>query len=362
MSKSVIAVFISLFFFLTSDSLGSRSVPPGPFDALSAARVIIDSAQREIAIELPPVDLPARPHGADMSMALLPVYTAEVGATGSVFAARVELLDAYGHELPRALLHHFNLTDPSRRELFLPISLHILGASKETPSLSVPRFVFGMPIRRGQRFLTSAMLGNESDVDYHQVRVRALLRYEPETEVWPLFPAYPWVMDVLFPLGHPPDGSKAFDLPPGHSERSFESSPAVPGTIVGAGGHLHDYGVTLELTDVTTGTVLWHATPIRDSAGHMLSVPIGHFYNWHRLGIHVVPAHRYRVTAVYDNPTGHVLVDGGMGAIGGLFVPDRGAVWPSVDPQDTIYLSDLAATLRNDESAGGSMMSMPGMH
>ncbi len=336
-------------------------VPPGPFDGLPAARVITDSAHREIIIEFPPVDLPARQPGAAMSMVLLPVYTAELGVGGSLFGARVELLDAYGREVPHALLHHFNLTDPTRRELFLPIALHILAASKETPSLVVPRFVFGVPIHQGQRLLASAMLGNESDVSYQRIRVRAVLRYEPENEVWPIFPAFPWVLDVLFPLGHPPEGSKAFDLPPGRSERSYESSPAVPGTIVGLGGHLHDYGVTIELRDVTTGAVLWHATPVRDSSGHMVSIPVGRLYNWHRLGVHIVPTHRYRVTAVYDNPTGQVLVDGGMGAVGGLFVPDRGVVWPAVDPSDTIYQGDMAATLRTDMPAGGAMTSMPGM-
>jgi hypothetical protein len=337
------------------------SAPPGPFDGLAPARVLMDSTERQMIIELPPVDLPARPTGSEMSMVLLPVYTAEVGAGGALFAASVELVDALGNEVPRTLLHHFNLTDPTRRELFLPTSLHMLAASKETPPLLVPRFVFGVPVRRGQRLLASAMLGNESDVAYHQIRVRVVLRYEPENEVWPVFGVFPWVLDVLFPLGHPPDGSKAFDLPPGRSERSYESSPAVPGTIVAVGGHLHDYGVTLELTDLTTGAVLWHATPIRDSVGHVLSIPVGRFYTWHSLGVHIVPTHRYRVTAVYDNPTGRVLVDAGMGAVGGIFVPDRGVVWPAVDPTDSIYRDDLAATLRNDMPSPGAMM-MPGMH
>ncbi len=187
------------------------------------------------------------------------------------------------------------------------------------------------------------------------------MRYEPDDQVWPAFPAYPWVMDVLFPLGHPPNGSKAFDLPPGRSERSFESSPALAGTIVGLGGHLHDYGVSLRLTDATTGEVLWDAALVKDAAGHVLSIPVTRLYNWHRLGVHIVPAHRYRVTAVYQNPTGRPIPDGGMGAVGGLFVPDRGTRWPAVDPSDTVYQRDLRATLRADMVSGG-MIVMPHMH
>src|SRR2546422_6505746 len=41
------------------------------------------------------------------------------------------VVDLAGRRLPQAMLHHFNLSDPERRELFLPIGLHIMAASKE---------------------------------------------------------------------------------------------------------------------------------------------------------------------------------------------------------------------------------------
>ena len=337
------------------------ALPSGPLERLPPARVVVDSAQRSIVIELPPTDLPAAGSDGAMTVRLLPVYVAEIPTSGSVFHAQIDLVDGAGHELPQVLVHHFNLADPSRRELFLPIALHIMAASKETPSLSVPRFVFGLPLRSGQRLIASAMLANSTALAYQRVRVRLTLRYEPDDQLWPAFPAYPWVMDALFPLGHPPNGSKAFDLPPGRSDRSFESSPAVAGTIVGLGGHLHDYGVSLRLTDVTTGEVLWDAELVKDAAGHVLSIPVTRLYNWHRLGVHIVPAHRYRVTAVYQNPTGRPIADGGMGAVGGLFVPDHGTRWPGVDPSDTLYQRDLLQTLRAD-AASGAMMLMPHMH
>jgi hypothetical protein len=206
------------------------------------------------------------------------------------------------------------------------------------------------------------MLGNTSATAYPSVRVQLTLHYDPPGGPWPLFRAYPWVMDVMFPLGHGPSGSKAFDLPPGRSARSYESSPTVAGTIVGLGGHIHDFGQSLELTDVTTGTVLWHARPVRDSAGHVLSLPVTLLYNWHRLGVHIVPTHRYRVTVVYDNPTGRLIRDGGMGAVGGLLVPDRGTRWPSVDAADSLYQRDLNATLRLTPDAAADAMGMEGMH
>ena len=212
---------------------------------------------------------------------------------------------------------------------------------------------------RGQRLIAGAMLANRSDVAYHRVHVRLVLRYVPGGRPWPLYRTYPWAIDVQYPLGRPPTGSKAFDLPPGRTERFWEGSPAIPGTILGLGGHMHDYGVSLELTDVTTGTVLWRGAPVTDAAGRVLSFPLARFYNWRRIGVHVVPAHRYRLTAVYENRTGRYIRDGGMGAVAGLFVPDRGEEWPPVDTRDTLYQQDLAATIRAGNAAVMADMMMP---
>lgn len=311
------------------------------FAELPAAVVRVDSAGRGLVIELPPVDLPAGVTGGAPPMVEPPIVRAETPLDAYATSYRVEVVDANGTRLPQQVLHHFNLTEPDHRELFLPISLHMLAASRETPSVSVPGLVFGMPLSRGQRFLASAMLHNPTGVAYRGVQVRLVMTWSPVGRPWPLFRVYPWVMDVQFPLGRQPGGSKAFDLPPGRTVRSWESSPAVPGTILGMGGHLHDYGVGLELKDVTTGEVLGRAEPVRDSTGRVSSLPLVRFYRWYRLGRHVTPAHRYRVTVTYDNPTGHVIQDGGMGALAGLFVPDRGARWPGVDVRDTVYLQDL---------------------
>jgi len=254
------------------------------------------------------------------------------------------------------MLHHFNLSDPDHRELFLPIGLHLLAMSRETPTITVPRLLFGLPLERGQRLIAGAMLANTSDVAYRRVYVRLVLRYVPGGRPWPLFRTYPWAIDVQYPLGRGPTGSKAFDLLPGRTERFWEGSPAIPGTILGLGGHMHDYGVGLELKDMTTGTVLWRGAPLADAAGRVIAFPLARFYSWRRLGVHVVPAHRYRLTAVYENRTGRSIRDGGMGAVAGLFVPDRGAAWPAVDTGDTLYQRDLAATIR-----AGSVDLMPDM-
>ena len=253
---------------------------------LPAAQVTVERSGKQMVIELPPVDLPGRLPSGDEAMAMPPVARVEIPVNAYITGYRIEVADSAGRPLPQSLLHHFNLNDPDHRELFLPISLHILAASRETPAVTIPWLLFGVPIERGQRFLAYAMLANSATAGHRGVRVRLVLRLTPAWRPWPFYRAYPWVMDVQFPVGRPPGGSKAFDLPPGRTVRAWESSPAISGTILGMGGHVHDYAVGLELTDVTTGRSwgAWYPSGIppescscsirRGSTGGIDSAPI----------------------------------------------------------------------------------------
>jgi hypothetical protein len=126
----------------------------------------------------------------------------------------------------------------------------------------------------------------------------------------------------------------------------------VPVRILGLSGHLHKYGVGLRFEDRTTGDVLWEAKPIVDSTGEIVGMPVTKFV-W-TLGKLIVPDHVYRLTATYENPTGHVIAQDGMGVMGGLVVLARGAQWPTVDKHDAEYQFDVQAITR-------AMSDMPGM-
>ena len=330
-------------------------VPPA-LAGLPAAQVQVDPRRHDLVIELPALDVGPAAAGME-AMALTPLCRVDVPVSGFVYRYRVEMVDSSGQPAG-VLLHHFKLTDPSRRELFLPVALLLLAAGRETPAISVPSLFMGIPVHRGQVLLAGAMVTNVAPVPRTGVRVRLIIGYVPSGRPWPLYRAYPFGIDVLFPLGHPPAGSKMFDLPPGRTVRSWEGRPAVPGTVLGVGGHLHDYGVSVEFTDVTARQVLWHGTPVRDSLGRVLSLPVARFYSLSRMGVHIVPSHLYRVTATYENPTGRLLCDGGMGSVGGLFVPDPGARWPAVDTTDTMYRQDLHDTLEENPHDMQAMMEM----
>src|SRR5882762_2648562 len=104
--------------------LAGRPGPlPGP-EPLPRATVLVDSGAHQLVIQLPPVDVPAAGSGGE-AMVGLPLCQVLVPVDASLHSSRVELVDGSGRLLPHEMLHHFNLSDPDRRELFLPISLHL---------------------------------------------------------------------------------------------------------------------------------------------------------------------------------------------------------------------------------------------
>ena len=318
------------------------------WSTLPTATIAVDSSGR-LVIELPAVDLPG---GKDV-MLEPPTAAGTFPVGGSIYGFYTEAVDADGRIVPGALIHHFNVMDPADRELFLPISRRLLASGGQTGIVRLPWLVVGARVYAGERVLVNTMLHNPTDVSYRGVRVRMIVDYVPDSRPWPLLKAYPWQLDVAFPVG-----DKSFDLLPGRSERSYEGSPAVAGKIIAIGGHLHEYGQLIEMSDATTGTVIWQAQPL---GGKPDSLPIGKLYGLTRLGVHITPDHRYRVRVVYDNPTGRAVSMGGMGVVAGLFLPDRGAAWPAADTSDSLYQQDLRHFL-GPTSAGSGAPDMSHMH
>jgi hypothetical protein len=320
--------------------------PPPPrfndWSGLERTTVTADPKRGELIMELPAVDLPA---GAMIDQ---PASVAEFPVDGSVYALHAEVVDAAGRQLPMDLLHHMNVMDPNERELFLPISRRILASGRETGEIRFPWLLMGSRFHAGDHVLANAMVHNTTNVDYRGVRVRLVINYVPTGRPWPFFSVIPWQLDVAFPVG-----DKSFDLPPGPSERSYEGSPAVAGKLLVIGGHIHEYGRRIELWDVTTGKLLWHGEPSTTSPGEPSAVPIGKLYGITGIGLRITPTHRYRVRVLYDNATGKTISQGGMGVVGGLFMPDRNAVWPATDPSDSLYQKDLRHFM------GGARQSAP---
>jgi len=335
MPRRALAIAGAISVLGSAPAASHQGLPPGCRLAPQRYLRVSDSPDaHELVVEVGPVDVPAHslaPHQRDLTYQL-----AFVPLTAWIYGFRVAVVDSSGKALPRWLLHHIVTARPANRELFLPVSQRFVGIGIETRELRLPAWLTGAALRRGEPLLVNTMFHNPTDTDYRGVRVRLLFAY---SRTRPLFEISPFNVDVMFPIG-----SKDFDLPPGRTVRVWEGSPAVAARILVLSGHLHRYAQWAELADLTTGAVIWRMRAVTDPSGGVTRIPI-HFP---RLGLGRViePAHRYRLTAVYDNPTGRTIPRGGMAKIGGLVVPAHGAHWPSVDTRDSLYRQDLRRLLR----------------
>jgi hypothetical protein len=314
----------------SADPVRPRLAPSDDWSGLERTTITKIPERDELILELPAVDLPA---GTVVDQA---ASVGEFPVNGSIYALHAEVVDDRGRQLSNDLLHHMNVMDPAERELFLPISRRILASGRETGEIRFPWLLFGTPMRAGERILANAMMHNPTMVSYRGVRVRLVLSYVPDHRPWPFFSVIPWQLDVGFPVG-----DKSFDLPPGRSERSYEGSPAVAGKLIVIGGHMHEYGRTIEFWDATTEKRLWHGEPAPAAPGEPNAVPMGRLYGLTGIGMRITPTHRYRVRVIYENPTDRSISNGGMGVVGGLFMPDRTATWPSTNQADSLYQQDL---------------------
>lgn len=313
----------------------SATVPQAAQVQEPPLRIVDDAERRELVIELGPLDLPANADHHDVAQPATRAVTIPID--GWIHGFRIEVVDRAGRAVPQQILHHINVIAAGRRELFSQIMLRVAAAGQETGPAILPR-LFGFEVHKGEELLVSSMLHNPTPQAYNGAVIRVRMPYTSAGAWLSPMRAYPFYLDVMPPAGE----THAYDLPPGRSEKSWEGRPAIAGRILGVGGHLHQYGVALRLEDVTAGKVLWEANPVLDEEGNLIGMPIKKFI-W-RLGIPIRPDHTYRLTAIYDNPTGETIPDGAMGALGGVFLPARGTAWPVIDPRSPEYQLDLRVT------------------
>lgn len=317
----------------------SAQMPMHDHSMASAAtlRTVVDRG--DLVFELGPIELPANAKHDDVHQPA--PLTVAVGVDGWLRGYTIELVDSAGRPVPQTVVHHVNVIIPQKRELFSPIMLRLAAAGAETAPVGLPWFL-GYQVQQTDSVLVSAMFHNPSNVGYEGVRLRVRMPLTRKRLVGAMA-VYPFYMDVM-----PPAGSHSFDLPAGRSERFWEGSPAIGGRILGLSGHMHKYGVALRLEDRTDGRVIWEGKPTVDEKGEVNAMPIKRFVK--TFGVGIKTDHVYRLTAVYENPTGAPVIDGGMGALGGVFLPRDSVGWPLVDRMNPEYILDWRISYRLDTS------------
>lgn len=298
--------------------------------------VRVDSANSRIIVTAGPFHLPAMNQHMDMSdMPPSDVMPFAWPVDGYLRGFNVRMRNAAGDSLPHEILHHLIGVNFGRRQLVYPAVERLFGWGAETEPVELPSSM-GVPMTKGEKLGMYAMFHNETGKDIGAAYLEVTLLYTP-TKGHDVLSVMPFYVDVNNHIG----GVTTFDVPPGKSVHSYQFELPIGGKLVGIGGHIHDYGSSLELEDAATGKVLARLKARRDHDGRVEGV--GRFiFGFNSDALRLQAHHPYRVVAEYDNPTNETFKDGGMGHINGAFVPDDGAVWPKLDLNDPLVKRDIA--------------------
>lgn len=246
-----------------------------------------------------------------------------------------DIVNEEGNQLPDHLLHHLNVIDPTHREWFSPISRRILAAGRETDNQTLPGII-GVPIEKETPLLVAVMFASPNEHDYENVYLRLRIPYSrSEDRLIDPVSVYPFYLDAVGFVG-----PKGFEVPAGTTRHQWAGKPVTDGNVLGMSGHLHDYGKQITLTDLSESEALWKVQPVTEREHHVVRMPTDNFF-WQG-GIEFSKNHTYQISTLYYNPLEEKSSHGGMGEIGGVFIPETttDSLWRS-DPDNNQYRNDL---------------------
>lgn len=159
-----------------------------------------------------------------------------------------------------------------------------------TPDVQVPDG-FGIPLGPDDRMHWMPMFNNRSGLPARvEMKVRVTLIREKDL-VKPLKPVYATLRSIQVP--------HLYFVPPGHDEKQLTFDVPFDGEIHFLGTHIHPYGVSIELFNVSRGERVWKGSRRTGSAAGMGAMEV--FSSLDGYAVHT--GEKYRVTAVYENPT-----------------------------------------------------------
>jgi hypothetical protein len=217
-----------------------------------------------------------------------------------VIAYRTGIADAAGQPPQENFLCHTFFGD-QRVTQHEDWEMRGLYSDAFTPHVQVPEG-YGIPLGPDDRLHWMPMFNNRSDRPARvAMNVRVTLIREKDL-VKPLKPLYATLQSVQVP--------HLYFVPPGHDEKQVTIEIPFDGAIHFLGTHVHPYAVSIELFSVSRGESVWKGTRKGDSG------PAGAMKVFSSVeGYPVRAGEKYRVTAVYDNPTADP-----VDAMAGLFM------------------------------------------
>ena len=171
-----------------------------------------------------------------------------------------------------------------------------------TPEVRLPEG-FGFRLAAGESLHWMPLFNNRQE-EAARIRMKAVISVIREKDrSKPIQPLYSTLWSVNTP--------HLFFVKPGRHEFQKLFEAPYDGRIHFMGTHIHPYGVSVELYDVTHDRVVWRSKRRLDPTGRMTGMDT--FRS--ETGYDVKTGDRFRVTAVYDNPTA-AQID----AMAGLFI------------------------------------------
>lgn len=329
--------------------------PPPPAPALPpssapTARVTVDSTAHTVTVDVGPFDVPAMAMDAhDPAMAMSAMMAAGHGQSaplmrfdwpidGWVRGVRLVLSDPAGARVPREVVHHVNIVNFARRQLFYDVPERLLAMGTETEDITLPRSI-GVPVSRGMPMAVLLMWHNMTHTDFDGVHLSLVIDWEPSNLMPRPMSVLPLYMNVVDPVGRAVD----FDLPAGRHSFHADFTMPLSGRIVAVGGHLHDFGTAVRLEEYRDSRL----RPVVALTTRL--APNGSIEQVERKypgisgrGIKLEQGHRYRMSGVYDNPTGHDRPHGAMVHLIALFAPHDMRHWPAVDTGAADFARDVS--------------------
>ena len=242
-----------------------------------------------------------------------PVSLLTIPFDGWIVAYRPRLVDDRGAPLPGRRLHHVDFFNTARLNFLCPrYEEYVFAAGSEMQDWpSLPGI--GYRVTKGQRVLVRTMFHNPTDTPFPRTYLEVQMEYRKLAD-GPLRNFYPAWFSVTG------CGPTDYDLRPGENVTAGEFTIPYAGTLLGVGGHMHDYGRRMLLENTTRNEKIATLDARLDPQGRIVSLPTVSFIprGGYRLGRGDV----LRVTATYDNPTGKALPRAAMGIVVGYFLPD----------------------------------------
>ena len=213
-----------------------------------------------------------------------------------VLGYRVEMVDASGNQLSQELqCHTFLGTSVPVHD----VHEQVVGIFSDgyTSDIQLPPG-FGIFFKKGEPILWTPMFNNRNP-EGAQVDMKLSLDVIRANHLPPGVTLELKPLTTTFHTIRETDSSDLYFVPPGKDIRETTFKLPFVGKIHLIGTHIHPYGRSIELINVTRNRSVWKAVGRRDRSGRLVKMPV--YVNSE--GYDVGADDQFKLVAVYENPT-----------------------------------------------------------